>query len=112
MMTKTGYLLIMTTTDKKTAAEEIASALVERRLAACVQVVGPIISTYWWQGKIERAEEWQCQIKSRTDRYTDIEKTIRSLHSYEVPEIVAVPITGGSGDYLQWMDDNTGPWGL
>ena len=106
-MTGMEYLLITTTTDKKEEADTIARELVERKLAACVQVLGPIRSTYRWQGKVETAEEWLCQIKSRAERYAEIEKAIRALHSYELPEIVAVPITGGSAAYLRWLEENT-----
>jgi periplasmic divalent cation tolerance protein len=108
-MTEAAYLLIISTTDSKAAAEEMARVLVERRLAACVQVLGPIRSTYRWQEKLETAEEWQCQIKSRAECYADIEKAIRALHSYEVPEIISIPIIGGSSDYLEWLNANTRP---
>ncbi|HYA12705.1 MAG TPA: divalent-cation tolerance protein CutA [Syntrophales bacterium] len=97
------YIQVVTTTSKKGDAEKIATTLVERKLAACVQILGPITSTYRWKGNIETAEEWQCVIKSRKDLYKDIEKAIKSVHPYEVPEIVALPITTGSGDYLDWL---------
>jgi len=98
-----SYIQVLTTTEKKEDAEKIAMALVERKLAACVQITGPITSTYRWKGNIEKAEEWQCVIKSRKDLFRDIEKAIKSVHPYEVPEIIAVPIAAGSGDYLDWL---------
>ena len=97
------YVQVITTTEKKEDAEKIAFRLVERKIAACVQIAGPITSIYRWKGSIERAEEWQCIIASRKDLYDEIEKAIRSLHTYEVPEIIAMPIVAGSGDYLEWV---------
>lgn len=98
-----SYIQITTTTDKKEVAERIAFRLVEEKLAACVQIVGPITSIYRWKGTIERAEEWQCIIKSREDLYKEIEHAIKSVHPYEVPEIIAIPIVAGSGAYLEWL---------
>jgi periplasmic divalent cation tolerance protein len=99
------YIQVVTTTAQKDDAEKIATALVEKRLAACVQIVGPVQSTYRWQGKIERAEEWQCLIKSRQDLFSELEQVIKALHPYEVPEIIALTVTAGSADYLQWLED-------
>jgi periplasmic divalent cation tolerance protein len=94
---------IITTTPDKELAQRIARALVEQRLAACVQIAGPVESIYRWQGQIESASEWQCWIKTTTARYPDVERTIRELHSYTVPEILATPITAGNPDYLKWL---------
>ena len=96
----TDYLQIVTTTASEAEAAAIGRSLVERRLAACVQVVGPITSTYWWQGTIETGQEWQCWIKSRRDLYEQVEQAIRQLHSYEVPEILAIPVVAGAVGYL------------
>jgi periplasmic divalent cation tolerance protein len=98
-----GFIQVTTTTETKADAERIALELVEARLAACVQIVGPIESIYRWKGRIETADEWLCLIKSREENYGAIEQTIRSLHPYETPEIVAVAVTGGSRDYLDWL---------
>ncbi len=103
------YIQIVTTIDKKEAAETIAGTLVAMKLAACVQILGPIVSTYRWQGKVETAEEWQCLIKSRLDRYPDVEGVIKTLHPYDIPEIIVMPIIGGRKDYLDWIDDNVEP---
>ena len=97
------YIQITTTTDKKEDAERIALRLVEKKIAACVQIVGPITSIYRWKENIERAEEWQCIIKSREGLYKEIEHAIKSVHPYEVPEIIAIPIVAGSGEYLEWL---------
>lgn len=98
-----GFIQVTTTTETKEEAGRIALALVEARLAACVQIVGPIESIYRWKGRIESAQEWLCLIKSSEENYGAIEATIRSLHAYETPEIIATPVTGGSRDYLEWL---------
>lgn len=98
------YIQLSTTADSLDTAEAIARTLVEKRLAACVQIIGPIKSIYWWQGKIETSQEWLCLIKSTEDSYKDIEDAIKALHPYEVPEIIAVPIVKGSNDYLGWIE--------
>jgi periplasmic divalent cation tolerance protein len=98
------YIQIMTTGAKEDMAG-IARKLVEARLAACVQIGGPIRSTYWWEGKVEEADEWLCIIKTRKDLYPEVEKSIRQLHSYIVPEILALPIVAGNPDYLQWLGE-------
>lgn len=98
------YLQIYTTIDKIDIGEEIAKRLVEERLAACVQILGPISSTYWWQGKIESSKEWLCIIKTTKGLYKQVESTIKTIHHYDIPEIIAVPIVNGSDDYLKWLN--------
>jgi len=98
------HIQVLTTTETKADAQAIANTLISRRLAGCVQIIGPITSTYRWQGKIETAEEWLCVIKSRADLYEALEEAIRDVHPYDVPEILAVPVTAGSKDYLDWLD--------
>jgi len=98
-----GFIQVTTTTETKADAERIARSLVEARLAACVQIVGPIESIYRWKGRVETSREWLCLIKSRADRYGAIEEAIRSLHPYETPEIIAVSVVAGSRDYLDWL---------
>jgi periplasmic divalent cation tolerance protein len=96
-----------TTTESAAEAQEIADRLVEQRLAACVQVTGPITTTYRWQGSMQRSEEFMCFIKTRKELSTKVEAAIRSLHSYDNPEIIIVPIEGGSADYLAWVGSET-----
>lgn len=103
------FLQIIMTVDERQTAETISETLVGMRLAACVQILGPITSTYRWQGKVEKTEEWQCLIKSRADRFHDVECVIKSLHPYDVPEIIAMPIIEGNDDYLRWLDENIEP---
>jgi periplasmic divalent cation tolerance protein len=100
------YLQVVTTIDSEEAAERISAALVERRLAACVQVVGPIASHYRWQGEVESAREWICVAKTAASRYDELEAAIRELHPYDEPEIVATPIVAGSASYLAWLAHN------
>ena len=97
------YLQVSTKNEKKEDAEKIAKTLVEKRLASCVQIVGPIESTYWWKGTVETAEEWLLLIKTRKNLYEELEKATKAMHPYETPEIIAVPIVTGSKDYLEWL---------
>jgi periplasmic divalent cation tolerance protein len=101
------FIQVTTTASSKDEAEKIARALLEQRLAACVQVVGPIESHYWWKGKIERSGEWLCMIKTLRGKFPAVESAIRANHSYEVPEIIACPIEGGSEPYLNWLRNET-----
>jgi periplasmic divalent cation tolerance protein len=98
-----AYVQVTTTTDARQEAAEIAKAAVVERLAACAQLVGPIASTYWWEGEIESAEEWMVIFKTTADRFEDIAALITDLHSYDTPEIIATPVVAGSGDYLSWV---------
>jgi len=100
-----GYIQVVTAIAKRENAEKIANALVEKRLAACVQILGPIVSTYWWKDNIETAEEWLCVIKSKKDVYEELEKSIKEIHPYETPEIFALPVVAGSKDYLKWLSN-------
>ncbi len=98
----------MTTTQSREAAEQIAAALVGGRLAACVQTLGPITSTYHWEGAVETGEEWLCLIKTTAAAYHAVEQEIKRLHTYAVPEIIAVPLVAGSEDYLRWVAAEVG----
>lgn len=100
-----SFIQVTTTTETKEQAQTIAHHLVEAKLAACVQITGPITSIYRWKGKVENTEEWLCLIKTRDDIYDKVEKAIKELHPYETPEIIAVPIVKGSPDYLNWLEN-------
>ena len=102
------HLQVLTTVGSEQEAARISAALVERRLAACVQVVGPIVSRYRWQGAVEEAREWQCLAKTEAGRYQEVEAAIRELHTYDEPEIIATPIVAGSAGYLVWVSENVG----
>jgi periplasmic divalent cation tolerance protein len=97
------YVQVLTTVGSEEDAGRIASLLVERRLAACVQVVGPVVSRYRWEGEIEEEQEWQCLVKTTRAAYEAVEAAIRELHSYDEPEIIATPIVAGSAGYLAWI---------
>ena len=99
------YIQVITTTATREDAEKIALALLEKRLAACVQIVGPVASAYRWKGNVEMAEEWQCLIKSREDLFGKLEEAVKAVHPYETPEIIATAILAGSDDYLKWLHD-------
>ena len=103
------YLQVQTTTDSRDEAMELSRAAVESRLAACAQVAGPVASVYWWDGGLERAEEWLVLLKLPADRYDELAAFITERHSYDEPEIVALPIVAGSPAYLKWMRDETRP---
>jgi periplasmic divalent cation tolerance protein len=96
-------LQITTTTGTREVAERIAIELVDLRLAACVQVSGPMTSIYRWQGKVENAEEWLCTAKTSREKLPAIQELLKRLHPYEVPELIATPIVGGSEAYLTWL---------
>ena len=96
------HLLVLTATSSRAEAQSIADAAVEQRLAAAAQVIGPVGSTYWWKSRMEHAEEWLCLLKTSAELYAEVEQLIQSLHSYELPGILAIPIVGGSERYLDW----------
>ena len=97
---------VTTTFPDRPLAEQIARRLVEERLAACVQVEGPIASTYRWQGEVESASEWYGHIKTTVARLPDLRARLRELHPYQVPEIIAVPRLDGDPAYLQWIEES------
>ena len=99
----TEYIQVITTVEHKADAEKIAKSLLEKRLAACAQIIGPMTSYFHWQGKLDSAQEYLCLIKSRNDLFQELEAAIINIHPYEVPEIVATPITKGGKDYLNWL---------
>lgn len=99
------FLQLSTTTSKRQDAEQIAAELVSRRLAGCVQVSGPIVSTYRWQGKTETSEEWMCTIKTSRERLAAIQSVMAEIHPYDVPELIATPIVAGSDKYLAWLKE-------
>jgi periplasmic divalent cation tolerance protein len=102
-------ILVLTTASSYEEADQISAALVERRLAACVQVVGPIESRHRWQGRVEIATEWMCVVKTTVDAYPALEVAINDVHSYDLPQIVAVPVVAGSAAYLAWVSEGTRP---
>jgi periplasmic divalent cation tolerance protein len=102
-----AYVQVTTTTDSRPEAAELARSAVAERLAACAQLVGPIASTYWWEGEIETAEEWMVVFKTTDSRFDELASLITEGHSYDSPEIIATQVVAGSMDYLAWVSEQT-----
>jgi len=103
-----GCCQVTTTLPDQAIAERLGTILVQERLAACAQVVGPISSTYRWQGRVEHSAEWYCHLKTTRARLPAIERRLRELHPYELPELVAVPLIDGAQRYLRWIEESVG----
>lgn len=101
-----SHVVVLVTAGSADEADRIGRTLVEERLAACANLVPAIASRFWWQGKIEEAGEALLILKTRQDRLPRLTARVRSLHSYTVPEVIALPILDGSPDYLRWIDDS------
>ena len=104
-MKETGKIVIFVTTSTEAEAHKVAELLLGRRKAACVNIVPGVDSSFWWRGKLDSARESLLIIKTRASLLPEIVEMVKSAHSYEVPEIIALPIIGGSEDYLKWIDD-------
>ena len=100
-------IIVFVTCGSEEEAEKIANSLVDERLAACVNIISPIRSIYRWEGKIWDEKEWLLIIKTQKRRFAELEKKVKSLHSYSVPEIIALPIAEGSTAYLKWLEEMT-----
>ncbi len=98
---------VITTMDKRETLERMGRDLLEHRLVACLQVVGPIKSLYWWKGRIEESEEWMGIMKTRRELYDRVEKEIKTLHPYEVPEIIALEADKVLDIYGKWVVGET-----
>jgi periplasmic divalent cation tolerance protein len=106
-MAEAEHVQVSTATDSSAAAAALADSAVQARLAACGQVVGPIDSVYWWDGKVERAPEWLVLFKTAADRWPVLVEHIRANHTYDVPEVIVTPILGGNPAYLAWLTEQT-----
>lgn len=104
----TDKIVVLSTCDSEAKATELARALVEHRVAACVNIVPGARSIYRWQDKIQDAAEWVLVIKSRRDLFDKLREAIAKTHSYEVPEVIALPVVDGSEAYLEWLDRELG----
>jgi periplasmic divalent cation tolerance protein len=100
----TDARIVLTTSGNKQEAESIANKLIERQLAACVNIVGPITSVYRWKGAIETSQEFLLLIKTTEDAFTPLRQAIQELHSYELPEFIELGISRGEGKYLGWIE--------
>ena len=100
----TDKIVVFSTCGSREEAEKLARHLLEARLAACVNVIMQIQSFYWWQGKIEDSQEWLLVIKTARDLFDKVRAVLETAHSYELPEVLALPIVDGSPNYLAWLD--------
>ncbi len=102
----TDSIVIFVTAGSEAEAGKIATALVEEQLAACVNILGPIRSLYRWEGKVADDREWLLLIKTRDERFAAIEARVKALHSYQVPEVIALPIMAGAKGYMRWLRES------
>ena len=100
---RNSYIIIIITTAGREEAETIVQRLLEARLIACANIIGPVSSHFHWSGKMEKAEEYLILMKSRKDLFEKLSETVKALHSYEVPEILALPVVEGSKAYMDWL---------
>ena len=103
-MKQTEYIVIFITANTAGEAQQVARLLVEQRQAACVNIIPEVASRFWWEGKLDSAQESLLVIKTKASRLPDIIKRVKETHSNTVPEIIALPIIGGNQDYLDWID--------
>ena len=101
------YILVLTTVPDRTTGQDISQVLVEDRLAACVTISGTCLSSFWWKDKISQEEELILYIKTKATLYDKLEKRIKEIHPYDVPEIIAIPLIKGSTEYLNWIEEET-----
>ena len=101
---ESAYIVLSTTTSNSEEAHKIAEVLLSQRKAACVNIVPGVSSLFWWQDKLDSAQESLLIIKTKASLLNQVVTLIREIHSYEVPEIIALPIIGGNKDYLEWID--------
>ena len=106
-MAKPLYVVVFITASSYEEARKIGDALVSQKKAACVNIVPRVNSLFRWKGKIEEAEESLLVVKTRTKLFPEVVSTVKEIHSYDVPEIIALPIVEGNPDYLQWINEET-----
>jgi len=104
MVEKQSKIVILITTSSAEEAHRIADQLLNQRKAACVNIIPRVDSLFWWQGKLDSARESLMVIKTKTSKLKEITELVKKVHSYEVPEVIALPIVGGNEDYLKWLD--------
>ncbi len=104
-----SYAVIMVTAANREEAEKIARHLLAEKLIACANIISPVSSLFYWSGKIEKADEHLLLMKSRLDLFEELSESIKALHSYEVPEIIALPIIRGLSTYIEWLDSSLKP---
>ena len=100
----TDYIVVLVTTANKSEAERIAHTLLNEKLIVCANIINPVTSFFYWSGKVDCAEECLVVMKSRKDLFGELAERLKGLHSYEVPEVLALPVVDGSEAYLDWMN--------
>ncbi|MGB9779025.1 MAG: divalent-cation tolerance protein CutA [Candidatus Bathyarchaeia archaeon] len=103
---KKEYAIVLVTTANREEAEKISKALLNERLIVCANIIGPISSLFWWREKIESAEEYVLLMKTRFDMFEKLVEKVKVIHTYEVPEIIAIPIIQGFKPYLEWLNNS------
>jgi len=98
-------IVIFITSGSEEEAKKLARVLVEEKLAACINIIHGVESLYWWKGKMESSKEWMLVVKTQRKKVKEVVKRVKEIHSYEVPEVIALPIVEGNKDYLQWISD-------
>jgi periplasmic divalent cation tolerance protein len=101
-----GFIQIITTTSDKKNAERIADTLIEKELAGCVQIIGPVQSTFKWRGKLKKTKEWICFIKTKDIHFSKIENEMKKIHKYSIPELLSFKVNKGNKTYLKWLEDS------
>lgn len=103
----TEHVIVASTTDSESAARALAGDAIAANLGACAQIVGPITSVFRWEGEVQTEPEWRVEIKTAADRVVALTERIKAVHSYDMPEVIATPINGGSAEYLNWLVEET-----
>jgi len=103
-MEESAYIVLLITTDSASEAQQISKVLLEQRKAACVNIIPNIDSLFWWEGKVDSARENLLVVKTKASLLPEIINLVKKVHSYAVPEIIAMPIVGGNQDYLEWIE--------
>lgn len=108
-MARDGFAVILITTSQDEESQLIARVLLEQKVAACVSIIPQVSSLFWWQKSIEQESESLLVVKTRIELINEIIRLVKEVHSYDVPEIIAIPIIGGNHDYLEWVDREVAP---
>lgn len=101
------HVVVASTTDSEESARALAAGAIAAKLGACAQIVGPITSVFRWEGQVQTEQEWRVEIKTAADRVPTLTEHLKANHGYDVPEIIATPIDGGSAEYLAWLVEET-----
>jgi periplasmic divalent cation tolerance protein len=104
----TPYIVVFVTTKDRTQARSIAKGLLESKLIACANILNAVESLFWWQGKIDQSRECLLILKTKKSLFSKLAQRVRQLHSYQTPEIIAMPISSGNSSYLTWIKNSTG----